>query len=131
MCRLPIAIAAFLILTVEGQAADWSWDRADIVREGVSAGLTVVDWGQTRGIRNHNGMIELNPILGWAPTNSAIGNYFGSVLVLHPIISALLPKDVNFAGFQLNPRLAWQYFYLGVESTAIISNFNGGLRLAF
>jgi hypothetical protein len=76
-------------------------------------------------------MIELNPILGRTPSRHAVNNYFGTVLAVHPIISALLPRKMELFGQELNPRKGWQYFYLGVEATATISNYRGGLRLSF
>jgi len=103
----------------------------DTVREVASAGLTVVDWGQTRDIRHHGQMVELNPILGRTPTDHAIRGYFGTVLLVHPIISAILPAEATVLGVELRPRVAWQYLYLGVELTATASNYRGGLRLSF
>lgn len=112
-------------------AGDWKWDRGDTACEVVAAGLTVIDWGQTRDIRNHKGKLELNPILGPTPSNAAVDNYFGMVLLLHPLISAALPKQADLFGIEIRPRQAWQYFYIGVESTAISSNYRGGLRMSF
>lgn len=112
-------------------AADWKWDAMDYTREAISLGITVVDWGQTNDIRRHEGMIELNPLLGPHPSKSAVRDYFVTVLVLHPLISAALPKQAELFGCAISPRLAWQYIYLGVEATATLSNYHGGLRVSF
>ena len=124
-------VLAILILPLQAQAAEWDWSGIEIVREVASTGLTIADWGQTNDIRNHNGMIELNPILGRSPSRGAVNTYFGTVLVLHPIITALLPRTASVFGMGIQPRAAWQYFYLGVEWTAISSNYKGGLRMSF
>jgi hypothetical protein len=131
MKTLILAMALSLLIPSLSIAADWSWDRTDVLREVVSDGITVLDWGQTRDIRNHNGHTELNPVLGPTPSNAAINRYFASVMIIHPIVSALLPKTVLVWGFELKPRMSWQYIYMGVEVAAISSNFHGGLKLSF
>jgi hypothetical protein len=123
-----------LILSLTGipaYAADWKWDTADVLRELVAEGVTVIDWGQTRDIRHHDGHYEMNPILGRTPSNESIGKYFGTILVLHPVISALLPKEADVFGWHTHPRSAWQYIYIGVESATVISNYRGGIRMSF
>lgn len=125
-------IAAVLLLLPAGVlAADWTWTKEDSMREVAGTALTVIDWGQTNDIRRHEGMIELNPILGRTPSRQTITNYFATVLVLRPLISLALPAKAEVLGFELRPRLAWQYLYIGVEATATVSNFNGGLRMSF
>jgi hypothetical protein len=120
-----------LLITTTAMAADWSWNTKDTLLEAAAIGMTVVDWGQTRDIRNHNGRKELNPILGPHPSNAEVNRYFGIVTALHPLISLALPKKCELLGVELNPRLAWQYIYIGVEATAISSNWRGGLKLSF
>lgn len=129
MKRLVVVLIVLFPYLARG--ADWSWDGADIARELVGAGVTVIDYGQTQDISNHGGEVELNPILGPHPSRAGVRNYFAGVLVLHPLISAALPKHIVLWGCELSPRLAWQYFYLGVEATATTSNFKGGLKFSF
>lgn len=123
----------FLLLPIQAFSADWSWDKADYIREGVSAGITVIDWGQTRDIHNHQGVIEMNAILGPHPSNRAIDNYFHLVIPIHALISVALPKEVDSEWFgKLYPRIAWQYMYLGIEGVAVTSNaFRYGLKMSF
>jgi hypothetical protein len=129
--RQLFCIIAILTLASTAHAGDWSWDRADMAREALALGLTVVDWGQTRDIRHHNGMKELNPILGRTPSDGRANSYFATVMALHPLVTALLPREATVWGFDLKPRLAWQYLYIGVEGAAISSNWRGGLRMRF
>jgi hypothetical protein len=112
-------------------AADWSWSKEDTTREVVGLGLTVVDWGQTNDIVAHADRLELNPILGTRPTKEEVRRYFTAVLILHPLISALLPSSAEVWGFQLKPRTSWQYVYIGVEATATASNWRGGLQVRY
>lgn len=133
MKNLIAALLGILITicTANAFAAEWSWSKEDTIREVVSLGLTVVDYGQTNNIRKHDGMIELNPILGRQPTLNAIKNYFHSVLWVHPLISAALPSKAEIFGYQLEPRKTFQWVYIGVEATTTVSNYRGGLRMSF
>lgn len=120
-----IITVMLLLLPMTAQADDWndwSWSKGEIALEVASAALTVIDWGQTRDIRNHSGMLELNPVLGKYPSSRAINYYFGTVLTVRPIVSMLLPKPA---------RKALQYIYIGVETAVISSNYNCGLRMSF
>lgn len=125
------SLLVVLLFASTSYAANWQWTKGDIAREVVSAGITVIDWGQTQDIRNHNGIVELNAILGNKPSRAAVNTYFASVMVLHPLISAALPSEAELLGMEVHPRAAWQYIYFGVEAAAISSNFRGGLRMSF
>lgn len=130
MKTLITTILILMGLSGTSPAADWSWSKEDIAREVLSAGLTVLDWGQTKDIVGR-GRIELNPILGHHPTNRAVNNYFTGVIVLHPLISAALPAYAEVFGLEIRPRLAWQYFYFGFEGAAVVSNWKGGIHVRF
>ena len=110
----------FMMLPSLCYAGDWS--TKDTALEIVSEGLTLVDWRQTADIINHNGMVELNPILGKQPSEAAINAYFIAWLLLHPVISFNIPE---------NHRTIWQSIYIGVELATVGSNFRGGLKMAF
>ena len=115
-----LLIMVFLMLPSLCCAGGWS--TKDTILEAVSEGLTVVDWGQTNNIRDHSGMIELNPILGRSPSRGAVNAYFGTWLAIHPLISYVIPSEY---------RTIWQSIYIGVELTAVGSNYKSGLRLSF
>lgn len=131
MKTIIATIGLLVIFNSSAFAGNWEWGAADYAREAVALGLTVVDWGQTRDIRHHAGMKELNPILGREPSDGKINGYFATVMILHPLVTAALPKQATILGLKISPRTAWQYFYIGVEATAISSNWNGGLRMRF
>lgn len=118
---MKFLIILFLtLLPVQAFAHDWN--KTDVALEVVSAGITIVDWGQTLNISDHGGMYEMNPILGKHPERREINTYFISVLTIHPIVSMLLPPKA---------RTIWQSIYIGVELTAIGSNYKSGLRMDF
>jgi hypothetical protein len=125
-----LLLLTLLLFASSSFAADWSWNKEDISLEVISAGITVVDWGQTLGIE-HTRRVETNPILGDRPSRGRINRYFSAVMALHPLISAALPREAEPFGWKISPRLAWQYVYFGVEAAAISSNFRGGLRMSF
>jgi hypothetical protein len=133
MMRGILLLAIVLAIGVCGSshAADWSWSKADTAREIAGLALTVVDWGQTNDIVTRADRLELNPILGPRPTRKEVRRYFTAVLILHPIISALLPSQAKVWGFNLKPRAAWQYIYIGVEATATVSNWHSGLQVRY
>ena len=130
---IAIIFAAFLfVATAHAADADnWSWTKEDTIRQVLATTLTVIDWGQTNDIVERADRVELNPILGPHPSKQAVQNYFLTVLVLQPAIARLLPREATVWGFDIKPRTAWQYLYIGVEWTAIASNFRGGLKIRF
>ena len=98
-----------------------SWTWQDTTREIIYTGLHVTDWMQTRqGISG--GMKELNPILGEHPSMGKIDTIVGLSLMGHILISGLLPKPY---------RTILQYITIGIESGAVIHNYNGGVRIEF
>jgi hypothetical protein len=129
--RILMTAAIAIMLSTPVLAADWTWSKEDTVREVVGLGLTVIDYGQTMDLATREDRVELNPILGPHPSRENVRDYFLAVLVLHPLISLALPAEADIFGYKAKPRMAWQYFYIGVEVTATASNYNGGLRLKF
>ena|SRR3990167_11441589 len=98
-----------------------SWSNADSIREITYISLHVTDWMQTRqGISG--GMKELNPILGEHPSMGKIDTIVGLSLMGHILISGLLPKPY---------RTIFQYITIGIESGAVIHNYNAGVRIEF
>jgi len=98
-----------------------SWSNADSIREITYVGFHITDWMQTKqGISD--GMKELNPILGEHPSMSKIDTIVGLSLIGHILISGLLPKPY---------RETFQYITIGIESGAVLHNYNAGVRIEF
>lgn len=112
-------------------SADWSWKKEDTTRQAIATTLTIIDWGQTNHIVDRDDRIELNPILGTHPSKDKVKDYFISVLILQPLVAAALPSEINIFGYDAKPRMAFQYIFIGVQTTATVSNFKGGLRIKF
>jgi hypothetical protein len=118
-------ILALIILLLPNNASSFDeWSKQDIALEAVSLGLITIDWGQTRDIaarpkRFHE---EQNIFLGRHPSESAVNAYFISYLVLHPIITHVLPKKC---------RPWFQGITIGLEGQAVIHNYSIGLNLRF
>ena len=98
-----------------------SWTWQDTTREIIYTGLHVTDWMQTRQAISE-GMKELNPILGEHPSMGKIDTIVGLSLMGHILISGLLPKPY---------RTIFQYITIGIESGAVIHNYNAGVRIEF
>jgi len=86
----------------------------------LAAGL--VDYGQTRDIRNHPGMYETNPLLGRNPSDARIRNYFLLAGTAHVAVTRLLPRAY---------RPYWQWSTLAVEVGVVAHNYHIGLRADF
>lgn len=105
------------------------WRTSDTVREGIGLSLLAVDWGQTRTIaRNPQLYYEQNRFLGDHPSVAAVDKYFIGMMVLHPIVSVLLPTDAHIGSMHFDPRAAWQYVTIGIEAGAVANNYSIGIR---
>jgi hypothetical protein len=96
-----------------------NWTRGDTYREVAWGAIHVADWAQTRQIAQHpEKYYETNPILGKHPSEQSVNLYMGTALIVHPIISGLLPKPY---------RDVWQYMSIGVSGAAVINNVSIGV----
>ena len=96
-----------------------NWTRGDTYREVAWGAIHIADWAQTRQIaQNPDKYHETNPILGSHPSTQSVDLYMGSVLIVHPFISAALPKPY---------RDVWQYMSIGVSGACVINNISIGV----
>lgn len=98
------------------------WTTEDTYREIAAEVLLVADWGQTKDIKRHKGAFETNVYLGQHPSDGEINNYFVGVLILHPVIAYVLPKDW---------RHAFQYGTIFIEASMVNRNFGLGMQIKF
>lgn len=61
---------------------------------------------------------EFNPILGSHPSVGEVDLYMGGWMLLHPIISDMLPPEY---------RKYWQYISIGVSGGCVLNNMNLGI----
>lgn len=86
-----------------------------------AAVLTVADWAQTRYIaRNPNDYRELNPILGSHPSVGKVNIYFSTVLLL-----GALGVSTGYINRE------FLYFYVGIEGSTVVRNYQVGVRFQF
>lgn len=117
-----LLIIIMLLIPVQSFAFD-EWSKTDIALEAVYTTLHVIDWGQTLNIAdNPYRYYETNPILGKCPSRSDVNVYMASSLVLHTIVTAVLPKEY---------RPWFQAVTIGIEGAMLINNFNLGIKTAF
>jgi hypothetical protein len=85
-------------------------------------GTLLLDYSQTRDIKNHAGMYEINHILGQHPSDAKIRNYFLAVGVGHYLVTKALPNEY---------RPYWQWGWIGIELLTIAHNRQIGLQFKF
>jgi len=131
---LAAAAALYLALWISpdlSRADDWT--KGDVALEVAWGVAHIVDWGTTRDLskRYDEGLYETNFILGRHPSTSKVDLYMGACMVLHPMVTDLLPKHATTLGIDWNPRAAWQYVTIGVSAGAAGSNLSLGLHIDF
>jgi hypothetical protein len=102
---------------------DAEWKAQDTALEVTWLSLHVIDWGQTLDIaRQPDKYEETNIILGRHPSVGNVNLYMGGWVILHPIISYILPDKA---------RPYWQMISIGVTGSCVIQNFRAGLEVRF
>jgi hypothetical protein len=90
--------------------------------EGAFLVVGLIDYGQTRNIKRHGHLEEKNPLLGKAPNDEQIRNYFLAAGLAHLGITYLLPKEY---------RPYWQWGTLILELGYVAHNHQIGLKVDF
>ena len=84
---LTVALAA---ACAPALAAD-PWTPTDTAWEAAVQTALVLDWAQTRYIRNDPTRRELNPLIGPYPSMGKVNTYFVTSMVLHGAVAYVLP----------------------------------------
>ena len=117
-----------------GPAHAWEpdpWSKTDIALEILSQGLLLVDWGQSLDITKRDEYYEKNAYLGKNPSRSKVNAYFALSCLTHAGITWMMPASARVFGLQFSPRRAWQYAYIGYESSFVANNYQIGLKVSF
>ena len=125
-----IAIITVILFTLTADAAD-KWTTADTAWQASAMALMAADWGQTRYISKHPEYYETNPILGRHPSTGRVNLYFLGVMIVHPVVSYLLPAKAQVFGFDINPRRIWQAGTIIVELGCVGNNARLGIGFSF
>ncbi len=123
-----IIVILFFILAAPAFASDnskWTW--GDTALEAAFAGITAMDWDQTRALANHYDpyVWETNPLLGHHPSVSRVNAYFPLYIVTHAAVAYVLPKPW---------RTIFQSIWIGYESDQVYNNrkkYSAGVCLHF
>lgn len=118
---LIVTVMLLMFVSTKSYAFD-KWSTRDTVLEVTSELVLSMDWNQTLQIKNHPDQHETNVMLGQHPTDQSINQYFLAELVLHPIVTYLLPEKV---------RPYFQLITIGYEGNAVYQNTTLGLKLGF
>lgn len=130
--KLIVCILGGIILTSPCFA--WEpdpWSKTDIALEILSQGLLLVDWGQSLDITKRDEYYEKNAYLGKNPSRSKVNAYFALSCLTHAGITWMMPASARVFGLQFSPRRAWQYAYIGYESSFVANNYQIGLKVSF
>lgn len=109
----------------EGLRLPADWSTRDTVRQGVVTAEFLLDRAQTLYIARHpNTWSEKNgrAVINAHPSVGAVNTYFAAGIVLHAIVSAVLPPDW---------RAGWQYVWIGSEAETVGHNYRIGIRFSF
>ena len=99
-------------------ASEWSLE--DTLLEVTSEMVILGDYSQTKYVSSHPQIYyETNIILGTHPSEKRVDTYFISALVLHPVISYMLPKNL---------REVFEGFTIGIEGESIYRNHEYGVH---
>ncbi len=144
MKYFALAILLFCLCSCASMGRNWT--KTDTLLEATGEALTVVDWGQTRTISEKTHEIphpsfncvnqacrdtfdkpvydhyELNPLISNRPSIGKVNTYFIFGLLLHPVISYILPKPW---------RTIWQSSTIGLEVACVAHNASIGIGVHF
>ena len=108
------------------------WRDIDIGREVAWGFVHLIDYGQTLNIANDpDNYYEINPIIGKHPSRSDVHKYMISGMIIHPIITHILPVKYRLFGADVPLRSIFQNITLAVSSGLVTHNYHIGLMVKF
>lgn len=134
---MKLIIVLFVLLFPCFANASDKWDKTDITLQSLYTVLHVADYAQTYNKAKNNWQVhenlnnntskvtayeESNFILSKYPNKDKVTLYFASTLVLHTLISNILPSDY---------RKIWQASTISLELYVVNNNCQAGAKFAF
>jgi len=114
-------IILFCIL-LSGCATD-PWTKNQVLLQGATSTLNVIDWGQTLDIADRpDKYYETNPILGEHPSRAEVNKYFACLMGTQILITHLLPSKY---------RKYWLSLNIAVSGYYVHNNYRIGLRVNY
>ena len=99
------------------------WTKEQVMLQGVSTTLAVMDWGQTLDIVDKpDQFYEVNPIIGKHPSRHRVNTYFALTSLAKIAITHILPSE---------QRKWWLGLNIAISGYFVKGNYRGGLRVNF
>jgi len=118
-CHLMFGV--FLFLMCLSACATTKWDKIDYTLLGISTGLQVIDWRQTRCIaENPDKYWEINPVLGKHPSKGEIDLYFAGSFAMRVGVARILSGKW---------RKMWLSGWIGASAYCVITNDKVGIGI--
>ena len=118
---LHVIIFCLITLCTYAHAAEMT--KKDLLLESTWMALHFVDWRQTVHVAKHpQEFEEMNPILGRHPSVGRVNLYMAAGMVLHPLVSYVLPQPY---------KKWWQYVTIGLSGGCVVNNFTIGVKMSF
>ncbi len=132
--NIIFVLVVCLILSVPCHAENWS--KIDTALEIVSEATFVADWSITLDALNHDDAYCVNPLQGGDnPDRAKINLWFTSMLILHPIISYILPTEYSYIDDgkerSANLRRIFQVLTISLNTAFVLHNLAVGYKFTF
>jgi hypothetical protein len=115
-----VLVMSFTSIFLDARADDWTPQQKTIAAIGLTA--TVIDYGQTRYIASHPGLVEYSPLMGRHPSNGRIALNF----IVLPAISYLIADNLSS-----EHRTVFLYAVTGIEIGMVGRNAYLGYGVKF
>lgn len=116
------SILLTVLISTATTAPASNWKAQDTALEAAYFGLHLIDWSQTRRIREDERLIETNVFLGRHPSKTEVDRYFLGAALLHIAAAWFLPGKW---------RERFQIFTIGMEVSITAHNFSAGIKTKF
>lgn len=132
--NIIVALVAWLILSIPCHAGDWS--TTDTAFEIASEATFLADWSITLDALNHEDAYCVNPLQGGhSPDRAKINLWFSSMLILHPIVSYVLPTEYSYIDdgkeCSVNLRRIFQILTISFNTAFVLHNLAAGYTFTF
>lgn len=106
---------------IASESSKWTWENTAL--QTIYSGLWIADWCQTlHAARNPKKYRETNKALDIHPSTNQVNRHFARWIVIHPLISLALPKEITILKIKMHPRTLWQSIYIGYEYNVVQQN---------
>ena len=117
-----LVIISVLVLSSCAYTPD-RWTKEQVMLQGVSSTLNIIDWGQTLDIVDKpDTYCEINPIVGKHPSRAEVNRYCACALIGKILVTYLLPSKY---------RKYWLGSNILISGYLVQNNYRIGLRINY